>query len=200
MDEGSNVVIYDLATKDIILTETGANSVTFNTQLNDVVCWSGAGMLSIKAGTFPTHQQRMQGFVVGFKGAKVFCLHYLSMTTIDVPQSVTLYRYLDKKDFDGAYRVACLGVTDADWRALGQASLAALRLDIARRAFIRVRDMRYIDLISSMELAKASGPVDDAVLAAEVLAYQGKFQEAARAFTRAGQGTFIINNIVMCSD
>lgn len=50
---------------------------------------------------FPPHQQRMQGFVVGFKGAKVFCLHYLSMTTIDVPQSATLYRYIEKKDFDG---------------------------------------------------------------------------------------------------
>lgn len=39
----------------------------------------------------------MQGFVVGFKGSKVFCLHYVSMQTIDVPQSASMHRYLERK-------------------------------------------------------------------------------------------------------
>jgi len=37
-------------------------------------------------------QQKLQGFVVGFKGSKIFCLHFVAMHTIDVPQSASMYR------------------------------------------------------------------------------------------------------------
>jgi hypothetical protein len=30
--------------------------------------------------------------VVGFNSSKIFCLHYVAMQTIDVPQSASLYR------------------------------------------------------------------------------------------------------------
>ena len=39
------------------------------------------------------------------QGSKIFCLHYVSMQTIDVPQSASMYRYLERKDFDNAYKV-----------------------------------------------------------------------------------------------
>jgi hypothetical protein len=85
--------------------------------------------------------------------------------------------------------VACLGVTDADWRALGSAALLALRLDVARRAYIRVRDVRFIDLINSLELARtaAGGKLDDTLALGEIFAYQGLFAEAAKHFSKAGQ-------------
>ena len=31
------------------------------------------------------------------QGSKIFCLHYVSMQTIDVPQSASMYRYLERK-------------------------------------------------------------------------------------------------------
>jgi hypothetical protein len=45
----------------------------------------------------------MQGFVVGFAGSKIFCLHVYSMTTIEVPLSSPLYQYLERKEFESAY-------------------------------------------------------------------------------------------------
>jgi intraflagellar transport protein 122 len=57
------------------------------------------------------------------QGSKVFCLQYSSMVTIDVPQGSSMARYLERGDTAGAYSVACLGVTEADWRALAQAAL-----------------------------------------------------------------------------
>ena len=39
----------------------------------------------------------LQGFVVGFSGSKIFCLHIYSMSTIEVPQSAPMYQYLDQK-------------------------------------------------------------------------------------------------------
>lgn len=154
-------------------------------EMEDMLCFSGSNLLSIKTGTFPVHQQKLQGFVVGFNGSKIFCLHFVAMQTIDVPQSASLYRYIDGKDWDMAYQVACLGVTETDWRLLAMSALRAMKLDIARKSFIRVRDMRYIDLINNIEQAKRTGSANDAYHLAKVMAFDGKFQEAAKLFVKS---------------
>jgi intraflagellar transport protein 122 len=63
---------------------------------------------------------QMTGFVVGFSGSKIFCLHVYSMTTIEVPLSSPMYQYLDQGDLKLAYDTACLGVTESDWETLGR--------------------------------------------------------------------------------
>jgi hypothetical protein len=45
-----------------------------------MLCFSGEGLLSIKTGDFPIHQQRMAGVVVGFKGSEIFALNYTTLT------------------------------------------------------------------------------------------------------------------------
>lgn len=185
VDESSHVLVYDLGSKELLFEEANANSVAWNTESDDMLCFSGGGQLSIKTGDFPLTQQKLQGFVVGFKGSKIFCLHFVAMNTIDVPQSASMHRYLERKDYARAYATACLGVTDADWRALALEALGAMQLDIARQAFVRTRDVRYVELVNRTELGRKSG-VDERALAAEVAAYQGKFTEAARLYTAAG--------------
>lgn len=100
------------------------------------------GTLCIRTGDFPPSEQKMQGFVVGFRGSKIFCLHFISMQSIDVPQSASVYRYLEKRQIEKAYEVACLGVTDADWRHLAMTALENLETEPARKAFGRLRDVR----------------------------------------------------------
>ncbi len=51
---------------------------------------------------------RLQGFVVGFKGSQVFCLHYNSMQALEVPQSASMQGYLAAEDWQNAYKVAIL--------------------------------------------------------------------------------------------
>jgi len=40
-----------------------------------------------------------QGFVVGFTGSKIFCLHVYAMSSVEVPQSAPMYQYLEKSKF-----------------------------------------------------------------------------------------------------
>merc|ERR1719453_3070219 len=114
VDEHSTISVYELATGSMLFSEQNAEAVAWNTEIPDMLCFSAHNTLSIKTGSFPLHQQRMQGVVVGFKGSRIYALHYIAMKSIDVPQSAALYRYLEKRDFAAAYKVACLGVTDSD--------------------------------------------------------------------------------------
>jgi intraflagellar transport protein 122 len=198
VDESSKLFVYDLKSKQRVFEEArcpiaghslrgvtrcrwqvNANSVAWNTEIENMLCYSGNGQLAIRTGSFPPHRQVMQGYVVGFKGSKIFCLQSLNMQTIDVPQSASMYRYLDigvrastarfvsfahtvcaaRQDFEAAYKVACMGVTDVDWSNFAHAALEVgcdamfsrldglmcdarqgMSLELARKAFIRVRD------------------------------------------------------------
>ncbi|KAJ8301312.1 hypothetical protein KUTeg_021173 [Tegillarca granosa] len=187
VDEHSTCLVYDINTKELLFQEPNANSVAWNTHYEDMLCFSGNGLLNIKASNFPVHQQKLQGFVVGFSGSKIFCLHVYSMSSVDVPQSASMYQYLEKKFFRDAYQVACLGVTEGDWEVLAHEALEGLDFETAKKAFIRIRDLRYLELIHNIEERKKRGENDNMVFLADVHGYQAKFHEAAKLYKKAGQ-------------
>jgi intraflagellar transport protein 122 len=49
--------------------------------------------------------------------------------------------------------VACLGVTYRDWENLAFAALEGQQIEIARKAFVRVREFKYLNLISQFEVS-----------------------------------------------
>ncbi|XP_051509236.1 intraflagellar transport protein 122 homolog isoform X2 [Myxocyprinus asiaticus] len=185
VDEHNTCLVYDIHTKELLFQEPNANSVAWNTQCEDMLCFSGSGYLNIKASNFPVHQQKLQGFVVGYNGSKIFCLHVYSMAAVEVPQSAPMYQYLERRMFQEAYQIACLGVTDNDWRDLATEALEGLDFHTAKKAFIRVRDLRYLELINSIEERKKRGENNNELFLADVYAYQGKFHEAAKLYRRS---------------
>lgn len=50
--------------------------------------------------------------------------------------------------------MACLGVTDGDWEVLAHEALEGLDFDTAKKAFIRIKDLRYLELIHSIEVSR----------------------------------------------
>ncbi|XP_070766457.1 intraflagellar transport protein 122 homolog isoform X7 [Enoplosus armatus] len=168
VDEHNTLLVYDINSKELLFQEPNANSVAWNTQCEDMLCFSGNGYLNIKASNFPVHQQKMQGFMVGYNGSKIFCLHVYSMSAVEVPQSAPMYQYLERKMFKEAYQIACLGVTDSDWRDLATEALEGLDFDTAKKE------------------RKKRGESDNELFLADVYAYQGKFHEAAKLYKRTG--------------
>lgn len=192
VDDTHQCLVYDLTTKQLLFEESAVNSVAWNTECQDMVCFGGNGQLKVRAGPFAGHTQRMQGFVVGFTGAKVFTLSASSVQTIDVPQSALLYRYVEQKDFAQAYAVSCLGVPVSDWRLLAWEALQHMAFDVARKAFLRVRDVHSLELVAAFErtwahqVSEVPEPLGPTVVQAEIMAYQGKYPLAAKLFADCG--------------
>jgi intraflagellar transport protein 122 len=63
--------VYDLATKQLEFQEPNANSVAWNSECEEMLCYSGNSTLSIKAAAFPPHQQKMQAVLP--VSSKKFC-------------------------------------------------------------------------------------------------------------------------------
>lgn len=92
-----------------MLKEPNINSVAWNTQYEDMLAFSGNETLALKVLDFPSHQQKLHGFVVGLSGSKVFCLNGSTMNTFDMALSAPMYQYIDRNMFMEAHKIACLG-------------------------------------------------------------------------------------------
>ena len=185
VDDHLNLFVYKIESKDVIFQDTQVTSVAFNSELDDVLAFSKEdNILHIKTGDFPAVTQKLIGIIVGFKNSKVFVLQGTSMNVIDVPQSGTLMKFVECKAFDRAYQIGCLGVTEQDWEYLGFEAIMNKQYDIARKAFIKLKDLKYIDLVNTTERQSKAGD-DDVVIRAEILAYQGNYIEAEGILKKA---------------
>lgn len=65
--------------------------------------------------------------------------YILNVSLLKVPssslQSAPMYQYLERRMFKEAYQIACLGVTDSDWRDLATEALEGLDFDTAKKVF-----------------------------------------------------------------
>uniref|UniRef100_A0A8R1TUJ1 Intraflagellar transport protein 122 homolog n=1 Tax=Onchocerca volvulus TaxID=6282 RepID=A0A8R1TUJ1_ONCVO len=185
VDETGVCTTFDIKTKQFLFQEPSCNSVAWNADQENLLCYSGGGALCIKADSFSSHQQRMQGFVVGFSGKRVFCLHMFAMIAVEVPLSNQLYQYLEQKMYKEAYDLASLGVTEDDWDVLGHDALHNFQLDIAQKAFHRIKDARYLQLISEIKDMIKKDTKKELMLGC-IKAYEGKYREAAMLFQKIG--------------
>jgi intraflagellar transport protein 122 len=59
---------------------------------------------------------------------------------------------------------------------------------VAEKCFVRLKDLSFAELTKKYgDEQKKNGKINADVLKAEVLAYQGKYQEAASLYVKAGK-------------
>ena len=97
-----------------------------------------------------------------------------------------MYQYLEAEMFDKAYAIACLGVADSDWFALGVAALDHLEFTIAYEAFAQTKKLRYVEVVAEIEEKLKSGEWGREACMATAAAAMGRFREAAKLYQKAG--------------
>lgn len=105
---------------------------------------------------------------------------------MQIPLSASMYQYIEIGKFEEAYAVACLGVAENDWHALGTAALEKLELKVAHSAFARMKNLRYIEIVSEVEDKLKSGEWGREACMATAAAAMGRFRDAARLYQKAG--------------
>jgi len=188
LDLNKNLIGYDLINQTQIFQEVNVNSFAWNSDLEDSIAFSSGGTISIKTGNLPPLTQKSDANVIGFEGFQLFINKNDSISVMDISQSTTLVKYIEKKEFAMAYKLACLGVPDNDLRFLGIEALQNQDYEVAEKCFVRLKDLPFGELTKKYaEEQKKNGKVNLDVLRAEVLAYQGKYQESASLYIKAGR-------------
>ncbi|XP_077302237.1 intraflagellar transport protein 122 homolog [Arctopsyche grandis] len=188
VDESCCCHVYMIATQQLLFTAENASSVSWHATYEDLLCFSGGGMLSIKLVPFPESSQPVIGSVVGFQKGHVFCLQANAMQSINVPLSHAMHQYIQNHMFNEAYNIGCLGVPNSDWESLGFAALEELSLSVAKKAFQRIENVLFLELVDVLEEMLNQGDnASKALSVAEVYAYRGKFIDAARLYRSNGQ-------------
>ncbi|XP_050423327.1 intraflagellar transport protein 122 homolog [Adelges cooleyi] len=186
VDSDNKCSFFDVHSKKLLYQESETTSVAWNSKFADMVCFSGRNMFNIKVNEFPAHQQRITGHVIGMCGSKIFALNDSLVTVVEVALSVPLYQYIEKKYFGESYQIACLNVTDSDWRILAREALENFNFRIAKKGFARIKELKYLELVAQYEETGLHGEKDKHCLLADAFTYEGKFKEAARIYQKWG--------------
>lgn len=75
----------------------------------------------------------------------MFCFHLHENV-----QSAPMYQYLERKMFKEAYQIACLGVTDADWKELAMEALEGLEFETAKKVKIFTYEANFFVIFKNM--------------------------------------------------
>lgn len=72
----------------------------------------------------------MPGELLGFKASKLF-IKGSSVTTLDIPQTSYIQKFVEKGDLGKAFQLACLGVGEAEWMSLGVEAMMNGEFEVA---------------------------------------------------------------------
>lgn len=191
VDDAGRMVVRDLTNDILLYQDSGVNSVAWNTHLESMLCYSHTnGGLSIRVGSLPPkNPQSMLGVVVGLCGATAFCLRGNIMSNVPLALSATLWQFVEAGMFEDAYQVACLGVPANDWEGLAHAALDALNFKVAQDAFVKTRNLSWLEYINEMKGRQKHSDISKELMNAELMAFSGKFKEAARLYQKCGHST-----------
>ena len=227
VDSMNNLLVTEIKTQQVVYSASNVLFVCFNTEIDDMLCYhcgdnsifivscasnfsNGKTADNISNTQQQPYELQVLGRPISYQGQKIWCQYKGNLVGIDVPQSANIFKSINSGDFTNAYKVACLGATESDWRILAMKALRASRTDIAKYCFSKLKDIKYLSLIEYIEkgtpvltqLSNGSKRIQDSnsfgdrgsatstldqTWQAEILAYEGFHLEAAKAYTRIGK-------------
>ncbi|XP_026683570.1 intraflagellar transport protein 122 homolog [Diaphorina citri] len=170
--------------------EMYVDSVAWNSQVPDMFCYSNDSHLSIRTGSFPPHQQTLSGKVLCLIGSKLFVLKpgTWDIELIQIALSIPMYQYIENTLYSQAYTLACLGVTQDDWKQLAIAAAESFQFTIALKCFRKLQMLRHIDLIGNyLSSPNKNDEREQYLLLGDLLALDNKFKKAAKLYVKGEQ-------------
>lgn len=73
------------------------NSFAWNSDLEDSIAFTSSGTISIKTGSLPPLTQKSEANIIGFEGFQLYISKNDRISVMDMSQSTTLVKYIEKK-------------------------------------------------------------------------------------------------------
>jgi intraflagellar transport protein 122 len=173
--------------KESISSELKVNQCIFNQDFENMYAVMGDNLLFVKLTDFEGVSIPAAGSLLSFSGSKVKLHFGDNINTVEVPLTSFLTNFLSRKDFKMAYKIACLGVSENDFRHIGIEALKNKEFEISRKCFTRTRDIGYLDIINRSEEETRLGTFDEPSLIVELLCYDKKINKALEYLKKEGQ-------------
>jgi intraflagellar transport protein 122 len=186
VDIKDNFYLYDIVRKESIGSELKIYQCIFSQDFEGIYAVIGESMLYVKSLEFDGVSVAASGLMIGFKANKVKLASGENISSVEVPFTPFLTQSLAKKDFEGSYRIACMGLGDSDMRHLGMEALKNKEFAIARKCFTWTQDLEYLDVLSRAEEENRSGKFDELNLQVELLCYDKKIPKAIELLKKEG--------------
>lgn len=97
LDVNKNLIGYDLITQAQLFQELNVNSFAWNSDLEDSIAFESNGMISIKTGNLAPLTQKSDAEIIGFEGFQLFINKNGAISAMDISQSSTMVKYVEKK-------------------------------------------------------------------------------------------------------
>ena len=187
IDYNYEMTIINLNTKAIISKGIKAKTLSFNSDIEDMIAYWYKGFIFIKTSDFAPIKEKVTGVIIGFTGKKVYLLQTKNVVFfIDISNGQSILKYAERKQIKEAYKIACLGATNEEWLFLGIESLLNFDFKISKNCFMKIKDMKLINLANEVEEEKLNG-TDFNVLRGIIYSNIGKYKRASDFFIKGGK-------------
>ena len=187
IDDNYDVNVIDIPTKSVLWKNEKAKSLSFNSDIDNMISYWYEGNVYIKTSDFPPIKEKMTGVIIGFRGTKVFMLQsYNNVSVLDISNSQSIMRYAEKKQMNEAFKIACLGATNQEWIYLGVESMLNFDFTVAANCFKKIQDIKLINLVANLEQEKKEG-IDDNIIRGDIYSHIGKYKKASDLYIKGGR-------------
>lgn len=187
VDVNGNCFVYEFIGRSLVSQEPNVSNVVWNQTFDEMLCLTGGGAVTVKVADTVTYHQQMSVQVLAFIGSRIFYLQNRKICSIEITQSISMYQFIERKQFKKAYEVACLNVTDYDWEQLAHSSLEELELDLSRKCFYKIPDYFYLTLINAfLDRSLVHNKASELSFLGDVYAFKKQFSQACKLYLEAG--------------
>ena len=204
VDIRGHLLIHNVVLNRVVhQTEGPVKNILFHNEINNLFCYGGNGTATIQDLSGSVHIQDTIGHPIHFTGSHIFSIHDATLVCTDVCISALVEKQLRKRNYDAAYKLATLGVSDTIWKILAHHALRDNNLFVADKSFHHLRDKKFIEL-TKREIRKSSfGTINSLqnleyreLISAQIATLEGRFQDAGKIYVKCGQSENAINMFI----
>ena len=188
VDSERRCCVFDAIGAQLLYIEENVDAFAWNELCDDLIAFSDGEKVSVKPYELQKLTTKFKGQLVRFSGITVCAINGTTISEIDISLANAVRSLSRGNDFVRAYELAAFGSTEDNWNELADAAMRMKEMQIAVKAAAHARNIKLLHFIEQITQMANDSKFTQEHLMAEVDAWTGNFDAAARTWQRLGCG------------